>query len=196
MKLQSGRACRSCLVGCLVVIALLVAGYFLAGPSTVLALFKTAVYAKKEGFLDPEQQRQWEGTSKQNLQALQTAILKYADSEGQFPKADSWMDAIQPYIKTADLSEEEAKKKFVNPLLQPAKAGVYGYAMNDALSEKLVEDVKDPQRVVLLFDSAKAGWNAHGDPKKDAASPERPGGNKAIPVKGDVAALKALTASP
>jgi len=196
MRLDSGKSRKSCLIGCVVVLLLIVGGALAYGPDKIVALFKVGAWAQKEGLLDPEEQRKWEGTSEKNLQALQIALNKYAESEGKYPKAESWMDDIQRYIKTADLTPEEAKKKFVNPLIKPEAAGVYGYALNKAIAGKVPDDIKDPKKTVLVFDSKNTAWNASGDPTKDAAKPERPGGNKAIPVEGSATALNKLTGAP
>jgi len=51
------------------------------------------------------------------------------------------------------------------------KPGEYGFAMNDAASEKYIDDIKD-KKAPLIFQSTDASWNAHGDPAKIG----RPGG--------------------
>ena len=43
------------------------------------------------------------------------------------------------------------------------KAGEFGFALNDAVADKYIDDIKD-KKTVLLFQSTDASWNAHGDP--------------------------------
>ena len=89
--------------------------------------------------------------------------MLYHESEGQFPVAKGWMDAIQNRMRASNMSPEEAQKKLVRPDLMPPKAGVFGYAMNDALSGKYKGDIKNP-KTVLVFESIQTDRNAHGDP--------------------------------
>lgn len=147
--------------------------------------------AYKAGFLDKTQLRAYQGTSIENLKAIHTALMLYHDSEGQFPSARGWMDAVKPRLKTNDLKPEEALKKLRNPTIQPPGEDVYGYAMNVAVSQKYKDDLKDPDSTILVFDSKDTRWNAFGDPMKDAADPPRPGGNQAVTVGGKVVPLPA-----
>src|SRR5436309_1729398 len=57
----------------------------------------------------------YSGTSIDNLRRMQTALLLYNDSEGQFPDSSGWMDAIGNRLETADLNKGEAKKKLIRP---------------------------------------------------------------------------------
>lgn len=137
----------------------------------------------RAGFLDSTQQRQYEGTSLDNLRAIHTALMLYHESEGQFPQASGWMDAAFPRLKTADLLEEEARKKLRNPLLPPSP-DVYGYAFNVAASGKFKDDIQNPSATPLVFDSSNTAWNASGEPTRLSPKPPRPGGNLAITVDG------------
>lgn len=142
-----------------------------------------------QGFFSSTQQREYHGTSAQNLRALYTALSLYHDSEGRFPIANGWMDAAKDRVKAADMSPQEAMKKFVNPALGAGRTGVYGYAMNDAVSGKYKEDIQDPGRTPLLFESADLSWNAHGDP--DRLAPKNRGrGYLAIMVDGTVQVIR------
>lgn len=141
----------------------------------------------KGGYLFNEvEMREYQGTSKENLKALYTAMMLYHASEDAFPPADVWMDRIQPYLRTGDLSPEEALKKFRNPLIRPSGGAVYGYAMNDAFSSKHLDDVRDSKQQPLIFDSREAVWNAHGKPSALAPKPPRQGGNLEVTGGGDV----------
>jgi hypothetical protein len=150
------RSRRGCRTGCLVVSVLLIAGLAWLFP-TVRDLWPLLFGAK-----DPE--LTYQGTSIDNLKALHTAMTLYHDSEGQFPDASGWMEAIKPRIAQADLKKGEAEKKLIRPALL-GKEGQYGYAMNDAASAKYKDDIKDP-KTPLIFESTETGYNAHGDPAK------------------------------
>lgn len=144
----------------------------------------------KGGYLFNEvKMREYQGTSKENLKALYTAMMLYHDSEDAFPPADRWMDAIQNYLRTGDLPAEEAAKKFRNPLIAHEGEDVYGYAMNEAFGGKYKDDVPNADSVPLLFDSRDTRRNAQGDPSDLAPKPPRPGGNLEVSVDGTVGPL-------
>jgi hypothetical protein len=115
-----------------------------------------------------------------NLKALGTAMRLYHESEGAYPQAAGWMDAIEPRLILNDLPKKEADKKLHRP---DAPEGAYGYAMNDAASGKYRGDL--PKGTILLFESTPTGMNAHGDPTRDG----KPGG-RAVTIEGDAVALK------
>jgi len=149
---------------------LFVAGFY--GP------FVYALY--KRGFFNGEPAaHDYSGTSSDNLRYLRTALLGYEDSEGQFPIAGGWMDAIRNRLNTDDLKKGEASKKLVYPSFE-GQAGKYGYAFNDALSGKYHGDIKDP-KTPMVFESTDTEKNAHGDPAKL----RRPGG-LAITMNGEI----------
>jgi hypothetical protein len=125
----------------------------------------------------------------ENLKALHTALMLYQESEGQFPDASGWMEAIKMRTQTSDMKEEESIKKFINPLIRPAGAAIFGYAMNDACSKKYNRDIPEPAKTPLIFDSQDTAWNAHGDPAKLLPNPPRQGGNFGISVEGSVLKL-------
>lgn len=168
---------------------LAVAGLVFAGWQYGPALYDFWKAGLFENALNPRQLREYQGTSRQNLMALQKALMMYHDSEGQFPNANAWMDALKPYIRPDDMKEEEAFKKFVNPLVVPQKEGVFGYAMNDGASEKYKDDVPFPEKTPLVFDSSDTKWNAHGTPEKLLPKPARPGGNLGISISGSIVTL-------
>ena len=80
----------------------------------------------KGGYFDEVEMKKYQGTSKDNLKNLYTAMMLYHASEDAFPPADVWMDRIKPYIRTGDLPEAEAVKKFHNPLIRPASDSTFG----------------------------------------------------------------------
>lgn len=134
--------------------------------------------AKRAGLLDEEQIEKYKVSRDNNLAAIHKAMVQAADSDGGFPKAESWMDTALLRLKTSDLSEEEAKDKLRIPG-QPA--GGYGYAFNSALSGRHPDDFRAKANTILVFESKATTWNAAGDPAKDAA----PGG-KAVTLEGKV----------
>jgi hypothetical protein len=154
---------------------------------TMLSIADTAVSASQSGFLDDVEQRTYEGDVEANLKAIHTALMLVHDSDGQFPDADRWMDAIANRLKTSDLSEEEAAKKLVNPDLAKGD-GEYGFALNAEVAGKFVDDLDGPH-AILVFESASLERNASGNPDTDAPTPERKGGNLAITVAGEIVRL-------
>lgn len=153
----------------------------------VVTIFNLAVGLKRQGFLDKTEERKYEASTRANLTAIYKGMKLFHESEGQYPKAAQWMDAIKNRIQTGDMSEAEAAKKLVDPGLK-GKAGAYGYAMNDAASEKYEGDLKD-KKMPLIFMSSDTALNAHGDPSKLAPNPPRPGGNFAVTVDGSIVRL-------
>ncbi len=139
----------------------------------------------RAGFLEQDPKLRYSGTSMDNLKALHTAMMLYHESEGQFPHSDAWMEAVEDRIYIANMKKADARKKLVNPLLPPVP-GQFGYAMNDAASAKYKDDVPEPSKTPLLFDSSDTSRNAHGDPKKLLPSPPRPGGNLGVSIEGAI----------
>jgi len=135
---------------------------------------------------DSRKMLQYEASNDANLKALRTALLQFHESEGQFPSAAGWMDAIKSRTRVDNMTQEQTDKKFVNPLY-PAKAGTYGYALNDAAAGKYKGDLKPG--TILVFDSTATTWNAHGDPQKLKPKSPYPGGLMGITVGGDVVKL-------
>lgn len=177
-------------------------GIILALAFFVPRLVTTYKGAKKLGLFEEQQMREYAGTSKENLKAIYTAMSLYHDSEGGYPPSDVWMDRIEIYLKTADLSSEEAEKKLKNPLVTAENPQGFGYAMNDQYSNgfKLADGassddpsaIADPDRAILIFDSSDLTKNAHGNPVQLAPEPERPGGNLATNAAGSVDRLSKL----
>lgn len=100
-----------------------------------------------------------------NLKAIYTAMMLAHDSDGQFPDASSWMDAIKTRLRTTDLPESEAVRKLMNPRHGGPKE--WGYAINPAVAGKFQEDIKNPDETPLIYESRQTQWNASGDPRSD-----------------------------
>ena len=145
---------------------------------------KLYIGVKKEGFLDAPVKREYTGDSVANLKAIHTALLLYQDSEGALPDASGWMDAAWSRLQTADMDEDEAKKKLKSDGITADDE--FGYAYNEALSGKHTLDL--PDSTILVFDSENLAWNASGKPAPPKTP--RPNGNKAVTVAGKVIDLK------
>ena len=174
---------RAWLVGCGVAVAVSLVFLF--------PLWQVAIDAYNAGFFETVEQGEYDGSSMENMKALHQATMLYYEAEGAMPHAAGWMDAAKTYVKTADLLEGEEMKKFVNPNFEPGP-GVFGYAMNSELSEAYLDELEDPARTPMIFDSADTSWNAHGLPWEIAPDPELPGGNRAVTVEGNVVKLREL----
>ncbi len=148
---------RGCKIGCGIVGALFL--------GVILFFGKPACDLLKHFDIIPPPKHEYSATSEENLKALYQAMSMYHDSEGQYPEANGWMDAISNRLKTNDLQKGEEMKKLVRPDLLE-QDGKYGYAMNDAASAKYKDDIKDPAKTPLLFESKTTEKNAHGDPKE------------------------------
>ena len=180
MRVRLGRARKRLLLGCGAVLAVaLIAGGIFFGP-TIADLYRA-------GFnpLHESKKKKWTPDTEANLKALYTALKLHHESEGQYPKSGQWMEAAVKRVASATLPRHEAVKKFVDPAAGGAP-GVYGFAMNDAVSEKYDQDVADRAKTPLLFQSTETAWNAHGDPAKIGRA-----GGLAISVDGQIIELPA-----
>lgn len=179
------RLARRAGYGCGAVVVILLGLFFFTGLGrSVRDLWHHGFF---ENVFSAEKDRTYNASSTANLRALYTAMMNYHESEGKFPVASSWMDAIKSFDAASDLKSGQADKKFVNPSLA-GQAGAYGYAMNDLAGGKYKGDIKDP-KTPLIFESSDTARNAHGDPKKLLPNPRRPGGNLGIAVNGTILKL-------
>jgi hypothetical protein len=84
---------------------------------------------------------------------LGAAAREYAnDHAGRLPPADTWCDALLPYLGS--------RQDLVCPAAPKLKCG---YAYNRALSSRLVSSIADPEHTVLFYES-DLGWNGAGGP--------------------------------
>jgi hypothetical protein len=157
-------------------LAVLVGLYVWIGP--------TLLTAWRHGFFDSGPERTYTATQVGNLRAIRTALMSYEESEGHFPEAAGWMDAIEHRLGTADLGPGEAEKKLVDPSV--GKAGAFGWALNDAVSGKYHDDIRDPATTPLVFSSSVLTRNAHGEPSKLLPAKPRAGGNLGISISGEI----------
>lgn len=154
---------RKIVLGCLGTFAGVALGVTLFAGDTIRDLWSVA---RELIFKDPK--RQYAGTSRDNLKAMYTGMMLYHESEGQFPHAAGWMDAIGNFVQTNDLTPEEAQKKFVRV------EGGFGYGMNDDASAQYKGDLK--KETILLFESDDLKRNAHGKPDESALGIQIDGG--------------------
>ena len=108
--------------------------------------------------------------------------MLYHESEGQFPQAAEWMDAIANRITTTDMKPGEGEKKLHDPAYSGADQ--FGYALNAEASGKYKGDIKD-KSAILIYESKTTIKNASGDPKKDERAP----GAKAVTLDGKIVSL-------
>ncbi len=143
----------------------------------------------RAGMFDKAEKVKYEGNLEDNLKKLHAALMLYHDSEGQFPDSKAWMDAIKNRVRTGNMDDSEAMKKFMDPSAQTGGKDIYGIAMNDLAGGKYKDDIKDPSTTPLLFVSSDTKWNAHGEPSKLLPNPARRSGNLAISVDGKILKL-------
>jgi hypothetical protein len=117
-----------------------------------------------QAMLFPAAKRTYSASDQKNLEAICQGLMLYEDSEGQFPKANGWMDAIENRIKVSDMNGNESNKKLVRPDLS-GKPGEYGFAINDKAAGKYKDDAG--AKTILVYESKQTVRNAHGDPARD-----------------------------
>ena len=84
---------------------------------------------------------------KSNLKQLSLGLLMYAqDHDNRFPPAESWADAVRPYVRNRDVYE------------CPAGGG---YAYNSELSNIALGDIRSPWNCPMLFDSDAGNANSN-----------------------------------
>ncbi len=97
-------------------------------------------------------------------------LMYAADHNDRLPHRDLWMDAVAPYVKNKEtlLVDPEVKGH-----------GQHGDAFDSRLSERVIEEVKDPEHQPLVFDSINLGKNA-SDPSTSLPNPGRHEGKNSI----------------
>lgn len=153
------------LLGCAGFLLVLLLGAALFYGPAIRDLWKEGII---QAFFEKDAKRKYDSNTRDNLKALHTALMLYHESEGQFPYAEGWMDAIKSRIQTNDLTAKEAAKKFEG-----------GYGLNDAASGHYKGDLTPV--TILLFESSDKKWNSHGIPPKSGLG---------IDIKGEIVQLK------
>lgn len=132
------------------------------GAAFLIPVARLALVANRQGFFESSKPKDYLADRERNLDAIRVALNLTYESEGQFPEADKWMDALFTRMKTDDLTESSAKEKFHRP---DVPAGKFGYAFNRAAAGKIKKDL--PPGTVLVYECTQADWNASGDPGAD-----------------------------
>lgn len=146
-------------------LVLVIGGGIFYGPA-IVDLFPVV-----RALLEKPKETKYAGSVDLNLQELHKAILLTHENEGQFPEADKWMDQVKPSIRTNEMKEEEAIKKFLDPTQENGH-----FALNEAVSGKYKGDLN--AKTPLLFQVASGAWNAHA-PVASAIK-----GSRAIAIDG------------
>ncbi len=180
-----GKVVKRLSIGCGAVFVVLFAVLWFTGTLRDIRTLFSHGFA--QAYLSPDDERKYNASTETNLKAMYTALMMYHESEGAFPLAANWMDALKNYGAASDLAKGESEKKFISPALA-SKVAQFGYALNDAAAGKYKGDLKDP-KTPLIFDSSDTARNAHGDPKHLLPAPNRPGGNRGIAVDGSILKL-------
>jgi hypothetical protein len=99
-----------------------------------------------------------------NVKNLALALQMYlADNDDAFPRADSWCESLEDYIKNWDVLQCPSVR-------DRGGERECDYAFNDALGGANVSDLADPATAVAIFES-DVGWNAAGDASILPAAP-------------------------
>lgn len=111
------------------------------------------------GFLERPDKKAYVADREGNLKAIYTALNLYHDSEGAYPPAATWMDAIQPRLRSNSLTGESAGQKLVRP---GVTGGGFGYALSPDAAGRYKDDVKGER--ILVSESENTARNASGKP--------------------------------
>lgn len=108
-----------------------------------------------------------------NVKQIGIATVMYAnDFDDRLPPGATWMDATEKYAEYPRIFACPAVSR--PGLLTPRVGGKYGYAVNTSLSGKTAKSIKDPGKVIWVFESSDLARNATGDPSTSPA-PNRHG---------------------
>jgi hypothetical protein len=108
----------------------------------------------------PPRERARRAVCLSNTKNIALAFQMYLeDSDGLFPPADTWCDALGDYVKHEDVLR-----------CPEASELPCAYALNSRLSGVRISDIADPDAVVAVFESP-GGWNGTGGPEALPAEP-------------------------
>ena len=111
-----------------------------------------------------------------HLKQLGRAMLQYAqDHGGALPSAETWTQALQPYLDDEGVFRCPAVPELV-----------CGYAMNTACSGARLDDLEEPEETVLLFDSTQGQLQAHDRGESLPRPGRHRGGNHLVGADGQV----------
>lgn len=134
-----------------------------------------------------------------NIRIARDAVLLYAkDHGGRLPNAATWQDDVRRYFDQVTLTSSDADEfvrrwKADGEWACKLRDRTTSVAFNSDLSGKLLSEISDPTRTVLLFEVARTGTNLNEKYKPSAkeTSPKvmgEPRGWISAPVEGDVRA--------
>lgn len=151
----------------------LIGGYFLA------PVVRLALAANRQGFFEGTEKRTYTPERMANLEAIATALTLTYESEGTMPPAKTWMDELFKRMKTSDMTEADAKKKFVRP---GVAEGAYGYCLVESVGGKAISELPEKGATPVIWECDATGWNqtipsSKGTTPKDA---------KAITAEGKI----------
>jgi hypothetical protein len=106
------------------------------------------VAAKRAGLLDATEAEKYQPSREANLKAIATALNLVHDSDGAYPKAENWMDAIGNRLQRNGMTPAEAQSKLTRPGLDPA-AGQFGYAYNRKVAGKYRDDLPNKDEFLV-----------------------------------------------
>ncbi|MDX2065545.1 MAG: hypothetical protein SFX74_07380 [Fimbriimonadaceae bacterium] len=119
----------------------------------------------RAGFLESVSVEKYRAGREENLRAIHTALTLYHDSEGAYPPADRWMDAIENRLRINKMTAEEALAKLRTP---GAKGDAFGYALATTAAEKYRDDIPgDPKLLVLEAPNAPRNHAVDGRPSAE-----------------------------
>lgn len=98
------------------------------------------------------------------LREVANAQLLYAaDHDDDLPPANAWIDATWRYAGKKDPGEV-TESVFKCPAVALRRDGSYGYAFNNDLDRKKLQEIVDSENTPLVFDSKALFRNAAGPP--------------------------------
>ncbi len=87
-----------------------------------------------------------------NTKNIAIALAMYTTDYNTFPAAEHWTDVFDDYTRNPDVYR------------CPEASGRCAFAYNDALADRRVVALGNPEQVVAFFESDR-GWNGHGGPE-------------------------------
>jgi len=90
-----------------------------------------------------------------NIKQMTTGLLIYAEDNGERLPSANWMDIAE--------QEQKASRPFRCSELPKPSPDAYGYAMHKRMVGRQLKKLKEPEKVIMLFESTDLGRNVVGD---------------------------------
>ncbi len=132
-----------------------------------------------------------------SYEAVRDGVIDYTkDHDGKLPSAETWQDDVKPYYKKVIAKNRDEYGPF-KPIdadgewgCKTSESDMTGMAFNSNLSGKKIDDIKDPESTILIFEIEKAMHNAHAPYKLRSKSSSplffgKPRGWLEWPIRGD-----------